>query len=309
MAWGNVGKTLIRWGINVPFKRFPSKIGVFARGEKERKGKKKKNGGRIAGATTLQRFSTAILCFVCTRLYAACPVARNTKKSRHLAPVRNNSRQRPIFYFPLPPWKNNETTRKYFPKKRCHSSYQRFIFFRAEKKNVDPSRGGDADVRREFILALTITLKMRRPSCFGARHEHSFTAGRRILRWIRDSSHFPPIHSRRTFLRLPPSLRHTHTYTHTRTTFLSHKKDFFPFDDRSNDDETPTAKHLRATIYTHEFYVHVFTYTLDNNIAAIFRGNGYGVNEYKYKHTCRHPFDLLLGREPPRLNRFNVSPS
>lgn len=288
---------------------FPVKSGFSRAGKKKGRGKKKK---MVDGSLARRRFNDSqpryFALFV--RVYAACPVARNTKKSRHLAPVRNNSRQRPIFYFPLPPWKNNETIRKYFPKKRCHSSYQRFIFFRAEKKNVDPSRGGDADVRREFILALTITLKMRRPSCFGARHEHSFTAGRRILRWIRDSSHFPPIHSRRTFLRLPlPSLRHTHTYTHTRTTFLSHKKDFFPFDDRSNDDETPTAKHLRAIIYTHEFYVHVFTYTLDNNIAAIFRGNGYGVNEYKYKHTCRHPFDLLLGREPPRLNRFNVSPS
>lgn len=287
---------------------FPVKSGFSRAGKKKGRGKKKKNGGRIAGATTLQRFSTAILCFVCTRLRG---VSR-CKEYKKISPSRASSQQLATtsnFLFPL--WKNNETTRKYFPKKRCHSSYQRFIFFRAEKKNVDPSRGGDADVRREFILALTITLKMRRPSCFGARHEHSFTAGRRILRWIRDSSHFPPIHSRRTFLRLPPSLRHTHTYTHTRTTFLSHKKDFFPFDDRSNDDETPTAKHrpLRATIYTHEFYVHVFTYTLDNNIAAIFRGNGYGVNEYKYKHTCRHPFDLLLGREPPRLNRFNVSPS
>lgn len=285
---------------------FPVKSGFSRAGKKKGRGKKKKNGGRIAGATTLQRFSTAILCFVCTRLRG---VSR-CKEYKKISPSRASSQQLATtsnFLFPL--WKNNETTRKYFPKKRCHSSYQRFIFFRAEKKNVDPSRGGDADVRREFILALTITLKMRRPSCFGARHEHSFTAGRRILRWIRDSSHFPPIHSRRTFLRLPPSLRHTHTYTHARTTFLSHKKDFFPFDDRSNDDETPTAKHLRATIYTHEFYVHVFTYTLDNNIAAIFRGNGYGVNEYKYKHTCRHPFDLLLGREPPRLNRFNVSPS
>lgn len=285
---------------------FPVKSGFSRAGKKKGRGKKKKNGGRIAGATTLQRFSTAILCFVCTRLRG---VSR-CKEYKKISPSRASSQQLATtsnFLFPL--WKNNETTRKYFPKKRCHSSYQRFIFFRAEKKNVDPSRGGDADVRREFILALTITLKMRRPSCFGARHEHSFTAGRRILRWIRDSSHFPPIHSRRTFLRLPPSLRHTHTYTHTRTTFLSHKKDFFPFDDRSNDDETPTAKHLRAIIYTHEFYVHVFTYTLDNNIAAIFRGNGYGVNEYKYKHTCRHPFDLLLGREPPRLNRFNVSPS
>lgn len=285
---------------------FPVKSGFSRAGKKKGRGKKKKNGGRIAGATTLQRFSTAILCFVCTRLRG---VSR-CKEYKKISPSRASSQQLATtsnFLFPL--WKNNETTRKYFPKKRCHSSYQRFIFFRAEKKNVDPSRGGDADVRREFILALTITLKMRRPSCFGARHEHSFTAGRRILRWIRDSSHFPPIHSRRTFLRLPPSLRHTHTYTHARTTFLSHKKDFFPFDDRSNDDETPTAKHLRAIIYTHEFYVHVFTYTLDNNIAAIFRGNGYGVNEYKYKHTCRHPFDLLLGREPPRLNRFNVSPS
>lgn len=253
MAWGNVGKTLIRWGINVPFKRFPSKIGVFARGEKERKGKKKKNGGRIAGATTLQRFSTAILCFVCTRLRG---VSR-CKEYKKISPSRASSQQLATtsnFLFPL--WKNNETTRKYFPKKRCHSSYQRFIFFRAEKKNVDPSRGGDADVRREFILALTITLKMRRPSCFGARHEHSFTAGRRILRWIRDSSHFPPIHSRRTFLRLPPSLRHTHTYTHTRTTFLSHKKDFSP----STIARTTTKRRLRNT-FEQQYTRTSFTYT------------------------------------------------
>lgn len=235
---------------------FPVKSGFSRAGKKKGRGKKKKNGGRIAGATTLQRFSTAILCFVCTRLYAACPVARNTKKSRHLAPVRNNSRQRPIFYFPF-----EKTTKRHanisrknaatLPTKDLSSSARK-------KKNVDPSRGGDADVRREFILALTITLKMRRPSCFGARHEHSFTAGRRILRWIRDSSHFPPIHSRRTFLRLPPSLRHTHTYTHTRTTFLSHKKDFSP----STIARTTTKRRLRNTVPFEQQYTRTsFTYT------------------------------------------------
>lgn len=233
---------------------FPVKSGFSRAGKKKGRGKKKKNGGRIAGATTLQRFSTAILCFVCTRLYAACPVARNTKKSRHLAPVRNNSRQRPIFYFPF-----EKTTKRHanisrknaatLPTKDLSSSARK-------KKNVDPSRGGDADVRREFILALTITLKMRRPSCFGARHEHSFTAGRRILRWIRDSSHFPPIHSRRTFLRLPPSLRHTHTYTHTRTTFLSHKKDFSP----STIARTTTKRRLRNT-FEQQYTRTSFTYT------------------------------------------------
>lgn len=232
---------------------FPVKSGFSRARKKKGRGKKKKNGGRIAGATTLQRFSTAILCFVCTRLRG---VSR-CKEYKKISPSRASSQQLATtsnFLFPL--WKNNETTRKYFPKKRCHSSYQRFIFFRAEKKNVDPSRGGDADVRREFILALTITLKMRRPSCFGARHEHSFTAGRRILRWIRDSSHFPPIHSRRTFLRLPPSLRHTHTYTHTRTTFLSHKKDFSP----STIARTTTKRRLRNT-FEQQYTRTSFTYT------------------------------------------------
>lgn len=110
---------------------FPVKSGFSRAGKKKGRGKKKKNGGRIAGATTLQRFSTAILCFVCTRLRG---VSR-CKEYKKISPSRASSQQLATtsnFLFPL--WKNNETTRKYFPKKRCHSSYQRFIFFRAEKK-------------------------------------------------------------------------------------------------------------------------------------------------------------------------------
>lgn len=67
---------------------------------------------------------------------------------------------------------------------------------------------------------------MRRPSCFGARYKHSFTAGRR-LRWIHDSLHFAPIHTKRTFpncslhtpfIRIPSSTLTRHSTTNRQQT-------------------------------------------------------------------------------------------
>lgn len=80
---------------------FPVKSGFSRAGKKKGRGKKKKK--MVDGSLARRRFNDSqpryFALFV--RVYAACPVARNTKKSRHLAPVRNNSRQRPIFYFPF----------------------------------------------------------------------------------------------------------------------------------------------------------------------------------------------------------------
>lgn len=91
---------------------FPVKSG-FSRvcvREKERK----KNGGRIAR----RRFndSTAILC--CLYAFTRRVPLQEIQKSRHLAPVRNNSRrvQRATRNFLFLPLRKTTTTRKYFPK-------------------------------------------------------------------------------------------------------------------------------------------------------------------------------------------------
>lgn len=90
----------------------PSKIGIFAR---VRAGKRKKKKWWTDRTTTLQRFNRDTLLFV--RVYAPCPVTRNTK----ISPSRASSQQltsnarRAIFYFSLP-LRKTTTTRKYFPK-------------------------------------------------------------------------------------------------------------------------------------------------------------------------------------------------
>lgn len=62
----------------------PSKIGIFAR---VRAGKRKKKKWWTDRTTTLQRFNRDILLFV--RVYAPCPVTRNTK----ISPSRASSQQ------------------------------------------------------------------------------------------------------------------------------------------------------------------------------------------------------------------------
>lgn len=62
----------------------PSKIGIFAR---VRAGKRKKKKWWTDRTTTLQRFNRDTLLFV--RVYAPCPVTRNTK----ISPSRASSQQ------------------------------------------------------------------------------------------------------------------------------------------------------------------------------------------------------------------------
>lgn len=95
---------------------FPVKSGFSRARKKKGRGKKKKNGGRIAGATTLQRFSTAILCFVCTRLRG---VSR-CKEYKKISPSSASSQQLATtsnFLFPPPPLKKQRNDTQIFPEK------------------------------------------------------------------------------------------------------------------------------------------------------------------------------------------------
>lgn len=91
----------------------PSKIGIFAR---VRAGKRKKKKWWTDRTTTLQRFNRDTLLFV--RVYAPCPVTRNTK----ISPSRASSQQlttrptRDAQFFISPSLCTTTTTRKYFPK-------------------------------------------------------------------------------------------------------------------------------------------------------------------------------------------------
>lgn len=156
-------------------------------------------------APTLRRFNRDTWLFV--RVYAFTCFVTRKKKSR--ATTRDATRN--FLSPPLPFCEKTTTTSKCSPLKN-HSatlpSEDLYLFAFEERKGIE---------RTPLTITLKITLS---PSCFGARHEHSFTAGRR-LRWIHGSSHFPqPIHSRRTFLRSSPIL---YTHIHTR----AHTLDFF----------------------------------------------------------------------------------